>query len=214
MTIDIVMARQWYIKSDSVHGFDHVLRVYKLAERLAKAEGADVEIVCVAALLHDAKGATVDQTISERQEHHLASAEFAGEVLLAEGWATDRIKAVQHAIRAHRFRHAGERPETLEAQCLFDADKLDAIGAIGVARAIAFSTQAGQPLWVEASDRFLATGEKEFGEPHSPYHEYLFKLRNICDQIFTPTGQKLAIERTAFLASFFEQLAAEARGER
>ncbi|MGB4594472.1 MAG: HD domain-containing protein [Anaerolineaceae bacterium] len=214
MTLDIETARQWYSQTDTVHGFDHILRVYKLAERIARAEGADLEIVRAAVLLHDSKGATVEQSTDNRKEHHIASAEFAEEVLQAEGWSPDRIAAVQHAIRAHRFRHNGERPETLEAQCLFDADKLDVIGAIGAARTIAYSTQAGQPLWSEPSKQFLSSGEKEPGEPHSPYHEYLFKLRRIKDQLFTSTGRERAVKRMAFLDSFFEQLAAEARGER
>jgi uncharacterized protein len=214
MTLDIETARQWYSQTDSVHGFDHILRVYNLAERIAQAEGADLEIVRAAVLLHDSKGATVEQNTDNRKEHHIASAEFAEEVLQSEGWSSERIAAVQHAIRSHRFRHNGERPETLEAQCLFDADKLDVIGAIGAARTIAFSTQAGQPLWAEPSKQFLATGEKEAGEPHTPYHEYLYKLSKIKHQLFTYTGRKFAIERSIFMETYFCELNAEARGER
>ena len=214
MTLDLDTARQWYSQTDTVHGFDHILRVYKLAKRIAQAEGADLEIVRAAVLLHDSKGATVEQSTENRKEHHIASAEFAEEVLRADGWSSERIAAVQHAIRAHRFRHNGERPETLEAQCLFDADKLDVLGAIGAARTIAYSTQAGQPVWSQPSERFLSTGEKMPGEPHSAYHEYLFKLRKIKDQLFTPTGRHLAIDRTQFLAQFFDQLTAEVSGER
>lgn len=214
MTLDIESARPWYSTSDSVHGFDHILRVYYLAEKIAQAEGADLEIVRAASLLHDSKGSIPTGDGGERMEHQIASAEYAAEVLKAEGWPSERIRAVQHAIRAHRFRHAGERPETLEAQCLFDADKLDALGAIGVARVIAFSTQAGQPLWVEPSEQFLTTGEKMMGEPHSAYHEYLYKLSKIKDQMFTYTGRKLAIERSTFMQTYFSQLNAETRGER
>ena len=68
-----------------------------------------------------------------------------------------------------------ETPQTLEAKILFDADKLDVIGAVGVARTIAFDVVVNQPIYTEPSERFLATGEKEPGEPHSSYHEYLFK---------------------------------------
>ena len=76
----IEQARQWYADADPVHDFDHVLRVYRLAERIGRAEGADLEILCAAALLHDAAGATPDPH-SDRPTHHLASAEFAREVL-------------------------------------------------------------------------------------------------------------------------------------
>ena len=139
--------------SDTVHGFDHVLRVYNMAERLAKAEGADLEIVHAAALLHDAGETTPGS--QERANHQHQSADFAGEVLSAEGWLPERIAAVQHCIRAHRFRDNREPPATLEAKVIFDADKLDVLGAIGVARVVAYATLAGQPIYAQPSARFL-----------------------------------------------------------
>jgi uncharacterized protein len=119
---------------------------------------------------------------------------------------------VEHCIRAHRFRDRREPPQTIEAQVLFDADKLDAIGAVGVARAIGFAVQAGQPAYATPSAQFLATGEMAPGEPHSAYHEYLFKLRHIKERMFTGTGRKLAEERHRFMAAFFESLAEEMTG--
>ena len=80
----IEQARNWYTDSDPVHDFEHVLRVYRMAERLAEAEGADVEIVRAAALLHDAQGSAADSEL--RAEHQYASADFAAQILSAEGW--------------------------------------------------------------------------------------------------------------------------------
>lgn len=214
MTITIAQARIWYESADPVHDFEHVLRVYRIAEKIALAEGADLEIVHAAALLHDAVGSAPGGDGNERLEHHLASAQFAGEMLSAEGWTEERIQAVQHCIRAHRFRHQGERPQTLEAMCLFDADKLDVLGAIGAARTIAFATLAGQPAYAEPSEQFLREGKELPGEQHSAYHEYLFKLRKVKDALYTSTGKSLATQRDAFLTTFFEQLQAECRGER
>lgn len=214
MAIDIEHARSWYQDADPVHDFDHVLRVYKIAEKIALAEGADLEIVRAAALLHDSVGSAPGGDGRERFEHHLASAEFARQVLEAEGWSENRIQAVQHCIRAHRFRHQGERPESLEARVLFDSDKLDVLGAIGAARTIAFAALAGQPAYAEPSHQFLEKGTKEPGEPHSSYHEFLFKLRNIKDQLYTQTGKAIAEERHAFLVQFYERLQSECRGER
>lgn len=213
MTITIAQAATWYEEADPVHDFDHVLRVYKTAERIALAEGADLEIVHAAVLLHDSKGATPGEN-GQRKEHHIASAEFAGEVLGAEGWPAERIAAVQHCIRAHRYRHTGERPETLEARCLFDADKLDVLGAIGAARTIAYAALDGQPSYAEPSKLFLETGEKLSGEPHSSFHEYWFKLRKVRDVLFTDAGREIAAQRDTFLREFYEQLQAECRGER
>jgi uncharacterized protein len=210
----IEQARQWYDDADPVHDFEHVLRVYHMAEKLAIAEGADLEIVRAAALLHDSVGSAPGGEGSARTEHHIASAEFAAQVLKEEGWQEERIQAVQHCIRAHRFRSKGEKPRTLEAKVLYDADKLDVLGAIGAARTIAYAALDGQPSYAEPSELFLQTGQKEPGEAHSSYHEYLFKLRKVKDLIFTASGKQIAGERDAFLKAFYEQLQAECRGER
>ncbi|RME87080.1 MAG: HD domain-containing protein [Anaerolineae bacterium] len=209
----IEQARRWYETAEPAHDFEHVLRVYRMAERLARAEGADLEIVRAAALLHDARGAESGSG-SAREAHHLVSAEFAAEVLEAEGWSRARVQAVQHCIRAHRFRDDSEEPRTLEAKVLFDADKLDALGAIGAARAIAYASQNGQPWYTPPSERFLQTGQKEPDEPHSAYHEYLFKLRHLRERLFTKTAQAIAEERLRYLSDFFERLIAEWEGRR
>ena len=208
----IESARAWYGDSDPVHNFDHILRVYRMAEKIALAEGADLEIVRAAVLLHDAEGGNPDDK-TKRKLHHHASAEFAARVLTAEGWDETRIAAVQHCIRAHRFRDTSEPPQTLEAQTLFDADKLDAIGAIGLARVIAYTARAGQPFYAPPSPQFIETGKKEPGEAHSAYHEYLFKLSKLKERMFTPTGRAIAQERHKALEDFFHRLVAEWNGE-
>ena len=207
---NVEQAKSWYSQNDPVHGFDHIQRVYQLAERIAKAEGADLEIVRVATLLHDAEGPLTGEA---RSDHQLASAEFAREILAAEGWPEERIEAVQHCIRAHRFRDDREKPETIEAKVLFDADKLDAIGAIGLVRAVAYAVLDSQNLFIEPSEQFIRTGEKEFGEPHTPYHEYLFKLSKLKLRMFTQTGKAFAQARHDYLDGFFVRLQAELAAE-
>jgi uncharacterized protein len=203
-------ARGWYAQADPVHDFEHVLRVYRLAEELARLEGADIEIVRAAALLHDAEGS--HPAGSGRKSHHHESAAFAHEVLRAESWAEERIAAVMHCIRAHRYRGDGELPETLEARVLFDADKLDVLGAIGVARVIAYAAIKGTPFYAPPSEQFLHSGEKEPGEPHSAYHEYLFKLRKVKSRLFTRRARELAEERERYLGEFFARLIEEIAG--
>ncbi len=230
----IEQASHWYPHHDPVHGFDHVLRVVRLAERLAQAESADLEIVRAAALLHDAQGDKILATSEEvgterpvevgtdrpvevrhaREAHHHISAAFAARVLRAEGWPEERIAAVQHCIRAHRFRDRREPPQTLEAQVLFDADKLDAIGAIGAARAVAYAAQAGLPAYSTPSEQFRRTGQIEPGEIHSAYHEYLFKLSKLEERLYTPTARAIAAGRHRFLEEFFQQIIAETEGKR
>ncbi|MGQ0603766.1 MAG: HD domain-containing protein [Anaerolineales bacterium] len=202
----IEQARAWYAAADAVHDFDHILRVLALAERIARAEGANLEIVRAAVLLHDA-GERHD-----RSHHHENSAEFARIVLTTEGWSTDRIAAVQHCIRAHRYRGT-EQPQTLEAKILFDSDKLDVLGAIGVARTVAYAALAGEPLTGEPSAQFHATLQKEPGEPHTPYHEYLFKLSKVKDRLHTATARAIAADRHRYLSDYFDRLHREIKGE-
>jgi uncharacterized protein len=212
--LTIEEARKLYRDADPVHDFDHVLRVYRLAERIAKVEGADLLIVRTAALLHDSQGSAPGAPGEIRAEHHIVSAEFAGEILRQKDWPAEKIKAVQGCIRAHRFRGKEDQPETLEAKVLFDADKLDVLGAIGAARTIAYAVLDNQPIFSEPSEQFLKTGITQADEPHSSYHEFLFKLRNVKDRMFTRTGKYIAEARHAYLVDFYIQLQAEVRGER
>ncbi len=200
-------ARAWYT-DDPVHGWGHIQRVLRIAQRLHQAEGGDWEVLRAAVLLHDARDSRDHAT---RSDHHHASAALARQVLTAEGWPPERIEAVEHAIRAHRFRQAGQ-PQTLEARLLFDADKLDAIGAVGVMRAIAHAVRHGQPPYAPPSEGFLRTGVPEPNEPHSAYHEYLFKLRHLKARLYTPTARAIAQARHARMAAYFAALAAESEG--
>lgn len=208
----IEQARAWYAKYDPVHGFDHVLRVYHLAEELGAQVGADLEILRAAALLHDVSDAAPDIQQARAQHEH-SSADFARTVLESEGWDESRIEAVRHCIQTHRFR-GEQRPQSLEAKVLFDADKLDVVGAFGAARTIGYAIQAAQPIFAPPSQQFIESGQVEQGEHHSAYHEFLFKLRNVPQRLFTEPAKEIAEQRHHVLCMFFEQMEAEARGKR
>jgi uncharacterized protein len=205
--ISIGEARHYYGDNDAVHDFDHVLRVLALAERIGQAEGADMEVVRAAALLHDVGRAQAD---AEGLDHAAIGAERAREILA--GQPPEKIEAVAHAIAAHRFR-ADSAPEALEAQALFDADKLDAIGAVGIARAFAYGGAHGQRLWVpvESVTRWQEKGDDP--DTHTPVHEFVVKLSQLKGRLFTSTGRAIAEERHAYMVDFFERLDAEVRGE-
>jgi uncharacterized protein len=196
-TID--QARAFYPDDDPVHGFSHVLRVYRLCERIGAAEGADLDVLRAAALLHDVEG-----DVDLRENHHLAAADFAAGILREEGWQDESIHSVLHCIRSHRFRNRAEQPETIEAKVLFDADKIDAIGAVGVARAVAYAVRAGMDVFAPPSVQYLQTGELAPGESQTVAHEYLYKLRHIKDRLYTETGRSLAEERHRLMVVFFE----------
>lgn len=194
MWIDPEAVRPFYTRRDPVHDFDHALRVMQLAERLARREGADLAVVRAAALLHD--------VVREAPDHARASAAFAREWLAAQGASPDFIEAVVHAIEAHRFREP--RPaRTLEARVLFDADKLDALGIIGLARLFAFSGAHRRPLWEGTS--------AEAGG--SARHEFLWKIRHLPERMQTEAGRRWARARLARMAQAIAWLEAEAQGE-
>ncbi len=216
--ITVEYARSLYDAGGGGHDFDHVLRVTALAERIARAEGADMAVVRTAALLHDI-GESAD-----RANHHLIGAQRAREIL--PGQPAAFVDAVAHAIEAHRFRH-DPQPVTLEAQVLSDADKLDAIGAIGIARAFAYAGAAGTALWRQpwreianssAAERGDATGDARqapavLGAAYTPVHEFVYKLDRIPERLFTPTARAIARERRDVMREFFDRLDREAAGE-
>ncbi len=204
MKVSVEQARQYYATAEAVHDFDHVLRVLALAERIGGAEGADMEVVRAAVLLHDTHRAVED---TQGGDHAAMAADHARRVLV--GAAPDFVEAVAHAIRAHRFRN-DTAPQTLEAQAVFDADKLDAIGAVGVARAFSYGGHNGQRLWADEvpsnyDGRILT-------EAHTPHHEFVYKLAKIKDRLYTPTGRAIAQARHRFMAAFYARMADEVAG--
>ncbi|GAB4447746.1 MAG: HD domain-containing protein [Anaerolineae bacterium] len=202
--ITLEEARALYAGAEMVHDFDHVLRVLALAERIGAAEGADIDIVRTAVLLHDTERARADREGGDHAEMAAARAR----TLLA-GADPAFVEAVAHAIHAHRFRN-DMTPRTLEAQVVFDADKLDAIGAVGVARAFSFGGLHGQRLWAEAIP--AGYDGHDFGDEHTPRHEFTYKLAQIKDRLYTPTGRAIAEARHRFMEAFFARMADEVAG--
>ncbi len=210
--ITIAEARRHYDEHDAAHDFDHVLRVWELAQRLGPAEGADMEILQGAALLHDVGRPEQSRT---GRCHAEVGAERA-RVILA-GQPAAKVAAVAQAIAEHRFR--GDRhPTSVEARVLYDADKLDALGAVGVARAYAAGGVRGQRLWAEVSAAYAARSPLEGrddldAKEHTPVHEYLFKLSKLPERMCTAAGSEMARERQAVMAAFFARLEREVKGE-
>ena len=205
--ITIEQACILYRDADAAHGFDHVLRVLALAERIGQAEGADMEVVRVAALLHDLARA---ETAGTGHCHAQVGAARAPHIL--NGHLPQRVAAVAHAVEAHRFRR-GPAPQTLEAKVLFDADKIDAIGAVGVARAFSIGGRRNSRLWANVPPDYTE-GDLPTEREHTPAHEFVFKLSKLKDRLYTQAGQAIAEERHAYMVAFFERLGQEVRGER
>lgn len=203
-------ARPLYADADSAHDFEHVLRVTAMAVKLAQAEGADVAVVYAAALLHDIARADEDHG-AVAMDHAELSAERARALLIAKGASAAFAEHVAEAIRAHRFRGSA-RPGSLEARILFDSDKLDAIGAVGVARAFAVAGSLKQKLYSEPDPTASATRDQH-NPDHTPVAEYHVKLSKLRERFHTRTAQAIAQKRDTFMAQFFEELQREVKGE-
>jgi len=210
--ISIDEARAFYTGKDAAHNFDHVLRVLKLAERIGRIEGADMRVLRAAVLLHDIARADED---AGGACHAEVGAERAR--LILAGQPAEQVEAVAQAVRAHRFRGA-HRPKTVEAMVLHDADKLDAIGAIGVARAYAIAGRCAQRLWAKVPPDYHQRGLAEArgdvaSEDHTPVHEFRYKLSRLQDMMLTETARQIALSRHRFMVEFFQHLELEVEGE-
>ncbi len=174
------------MSDDPVHGYPHVLRVRDLALWIAsKYKGVDVESLEIAALLHDiARSNSIKSS-----DHALKSAKVAELLLKAMGYPEDRIKLVVEAIATHSY-SGGREPKSLEAKILSDADKLDALGAIGVARVLMYSAYVGRGL-------------------EGSIEHFRSKILKLPDLMKTSVGKEEALRRVKYVIEFIEELEKE-----
>jgi uncharacterized protein len=188
------------------HDFQHILRVYKNAEMISKQEeSVDLDIVLAAALLHDLvvypKGSS--KTINSADD----SAEIAKKILLEyKNYPREKIEKVADAIRTHSY---SKRlvPETLEGKILQDADRLDAIGAIGIARTFSVGGSENRSLY-NPTDPFYES-ERQLDDMQWTLDHIKKKLMILKNSMYTKTAKKIAEERTEFMELFLNQLRKE-----
>ena len=202
-------AAELFENARSSHDWEHTQRVCRLCWRIGPVEGAHMPSVIMAAYLHDIGRCAQDRSRGAVC-HARVGAEMARPLLAGLPLPAAQRENIIHCIQAHRFR-GPLRPRTIEARVLFDADKLDAIGAVGVARAYLFAGEVGARL-------HNAAGCLADTRPYSPedtgYREYRLKLCRIKDCILTLEGRKIAGQRHAFMEAFFERFIAEYEGRK
>lgn len=205
--------------SYAAHDLDHVDRVTNLCLYLAEEEpGIDWEVLIPAALLHDIARRLEDEDISGEIDHALLGAEMAGKILQDLCYEPALIEKIKNCIRAHRFR-SGFAPETAEAKILFDADKLDVIGAIGLARSFMLAGQHGEkmyndiPLPQYREENVGPGGRIKDASKHTANLEYELKLRHIPERLFTPKAKEIGRQRVEFMEEFFVRLQMELKGQ-
>ncbi len=191
------------------HNWDHTLRVCRLCEHLGAAEGVDLDVVLVAAYLHDIARDCQDDS-SGAVCHAEEGARMAAPIVARLAFTENQKENILHCIRTHRFR-GDFQPQTPEARVLFDADKLDAIGAVGVARAFLFAGEVGARL--HGNDANLED-TRPYSSEDTGYREFKLKLCKIKDRMQTREGRKLARGRHAFMEKFFKRFIDENEGKR
>lgn len=174
---------------------------------IAEKEGADLDIIRPAALLHDIARHKED-IMKGKICHALEGARMAGDILREYDYDEDYIKKISHCIECHRFRNQ-HIPQTLEAKIIYDADKLDAIGAVGLGRAFLFSGEVGARLHNKDVD---VENTSIYSNEDTAYREFLEKLSKIKDRMLTETGRKIAQGRHDFMEEFFKRMNKEVDG--
>jgi uncharacterized protein len=191
------------------HAWDHTLRVYGLCMHIGQAESADMEVMKVCALLHDV-GRSFQDASRGSICHAEKGAEMAKALLENYPLSAERKSNIIHCVRSHRFRGNCE-PGTLESKVLYDADKLDSIGAIGVARAFQFAGEVGARLH---NPSVHPECTRAYSEEDTGYREFRLKLFSIKDRMYTEEGRRMAKERHEFMVMFFKRFLEEYDGRR
>ncbi|MCK5452686.1 MAG: HD domain-containing protein [Candidatus Aenigmarchaeota archaeon] len=199
-------------ENDFSHNFDHVTRVERLAKRIGKEERADMEVVEAMCLLFDVARMMEDE--GEVEDHSETGSEIARQILDEIGFPKDKVENVCHAILVHR-KSKNKVPKTIEAKILQDADYLDAMGAVDVARVISSSIQTKKyrkPMYIDKIVDEPYVGEKSISTIHYFLHKLEHPKLQPCN-FHTTLGRKIAEERFRFMKEFTERFIAEWKGE-
>lgn len=213
MKIDILEKIREEVKQklsgvNSCHEWEHTERVFNLAMHIGKKEGADLEVLGLAAILHDIARKEQDES-NGKIDHAERGAVLAREILVRYDLPKEKLENILHCIQSHRYRN-DIIPLTIEAKVLYDSDKLDAIGAIGTGRNFSFAGHLG----AKVHDKNVNLDKSaEYTIEDTAYREYMVKLRYIKDKIITNEGKKIAEGRHNFQEEFFERLNKEVDGE-
>ena len=202
--------------ADASHDHDHIVRVMALAETIQAQEGGDLPTIWAAVAFHD---------IGQERErlyggdHAVIGAELVGDLLTNTPFPQQSIPAVQHAILDHRMT-GGKYPRSLEGRILYDADKIDCLGAIGIGRLYCITGRYNQKIYaplpediIEPVDPLVIRTLRRRPD-YSPSIEFQLLFDNLPERMTTETGKALAQERYAYMKDFFQRLQLEVEGQR
>lgn len=188
--------------NDSAHDKEHIYRVLYVALDIAGYEtDVDYDVLISACLLHDI--GRKEQFDNPKLCHAIAGSEKAYKFLIAEGMNSKYAEKVKACIRAHRFRSESQ-PESIEAKILFDADKVDITGTLGIARTLLYNGHISEPLYSLTPDGHVSDGTAD----NSPsfFQEYKYKLESLYTKFYTKRGAEIAAERQAAAIDFYNNM--------
>ena len=192
--------------TDSAHDQEHIYRVLYHALEIADTEAnVDYDVLITACLLHDI--GRQEQFKNPDLCHAQIGSAKAYSFLIEHNFAPDFANKVKHCILTHRFRK-NQLPQTIEAKILFDADKLDATGAMGIARSLVYKGNVAEPLYSLLPDGTVSNGENDTAP--SFFHEYKFKLEKLYAKFHTARGAEMARKRQTAAAAFYSAMLEEA----
>jgi uncharacterized protein len=194
---------QLKMSNESAHDFDHIMRVYKNAQKICKKEKADEKLVLSAVLLHD----VVSYPKSDKRSKFssIKSSEASKQILKNYNFTEDEIQIISDAIKDHSFSQ-NKTPKTIEGKILQDADRLDAIGAIGIARVFAVAGSEKRPFY-SINDPFC---KKRSPEDHKWALDHFYKKLMLLESLMNTKSAKIeAKKRTRVLKYFLSELKKE-----
>ena len=206
--------------SCSAHDMEHIMRVYNLALHIAKNENVDLNIIKTAALLHDIARVKEDDDQTGKIDHAILGAKMAKLILENLKFSEEKIKHILECIVSHRYR-TGNKPKTKEAQILFEADKLDTLGAIGIARAFVWVGGNNANIYRKVNTQKYVkdnlggkiNGRIKDKTKHSPQIEWETKTKFLGNKIKTIKGKEILKERMDFYKNFLNRLEKEIKGK-
>lgn len=205
---------------DPAHSMEHVERVYALAETLAEGEDVDLDVIRVAALLHDIGNVREQEDRTGKTDHAVESVKMAKPFLRKLGYPKKKIAHIGDCILSHRYRTDRE-PETLEAKILFDADKLDSIGAVGVARGFCWFGRNDAHIYRKVDDVEAYAKENLGGKldgrirdksKHSPQIQWETRDKFILRRLHTAKAKRIGAGRKRFSERYLRKLEREVFG--
>ncbi len=200
-TYDLLEGYMLSSMADSAHDAEHVYRVLYNALQIAQGESVDRDVLIAACLLHDI--GRKEQLEDPAKCHAQVGSQKARAFLKGQSFDEAFIEQVCHCIETHRFRK-NNQPQTIEAKILFDADKLDVTGALGIARTLMYKGTVVEPLYTKRPDGSICDGENT--DVPSFFREYKFKLEKLYGKFYTAEGARLAESRQAIARDFYQSL--------